>query len=115
MSGVDISDTAIDVARRLFVDAGVPATFHRADMYDWQPGAAQEGLRFDRVFSSYGAIGWLSDLAVWARGIASVLAPGGRLLQHQMHALTWVSVNVRFSPTAGMTPKSAALACSHQS
>jgi len=82
-TGVDISDEAIACARRLSADSGLPATFDRADIYDWLDAAPREA--FDRVFSSYGAIGWLSDLPSWARGIAQVLAPGGRLVVVEFH------------------------------
>jgi hypothetical protein len=37
------------------------------------------------VFCSYGAIIWLSDLETWARGIASVLRPGGRFVTVEFH------------------------------
>jgi hypothetical protein len=33
--GVDISDVAIAFARQLSRDASIPATFERADVYDW--------------------------------------------------------------------------------
>lgn len=70
-TGVDISDEAIGFARQLSADAGLPARFERADVLDWMPDATACGERFDRVFTSYGAICWLSDLNAWARGIAA--------------------------------------------
>lgn len=82
-TGVDISDEAIAFAKRLSADSGLPATFDRADVYDWLESAPRAA--FDRVFSSYGAIGWISDLPSWARGIAQVLAPGGRLVLLEFH------------------------------
>src|SRR5450755_1565656 len=47
VTGVDISDTAIDTARLLAEAAGIPATFHRMDVYDWLEQAAQATARFD--------------------------------------------------------------------
>jgi SAM-dependent methyltransferase len=88
VTGVDISDEAIDFARRLSADSGLPATFERADVYDWL--AAAPARRFDRVFSSYGAIYWLSDLEPWARGIAHVLKPGGRFVLVEFHPTLWI-------------------------
>jgi SAM-dependent methyltransferase len=85
VTGVDISDSAIETARKLSVDAGIPATFHRADVYDWLTDAGNRGERFDIVFASYGAICWLSNLTEWARGIAGVLAPGGRFVLLEFH------------------------------
>jgi SAM-dependent methyltransferase len=85
VTGVDISDAAIDTARQLAADSGIPASFHRADVYDWLADASERGERFDLVFASYGAICWLSDLATWARGIAAVLKPGGRFVLMEFH------------------------------
>ncbi|MCB9741830.1 MAG: class I SAM-dependent methyltransferase [Alphaproteobacteria bacterium] len=83
VTGVDISDVAISEASALSAASGIPARFERADVYDWL--AAAEGAGFDRVFSSYGAICWLSDLRLWARGVASALAPGGQLVVMEFH------------------------------
>jgi SAM-dependent methyltransferase len=83
VTGVDISDEAIAFATRLSADSGIPASFARADVYDWLEAAPRGS--FDRVFSSYGAVVWLSDLAAWARGIARVLAPGGRMVLMEFH------------------------------
>ena len=84
-TGVDISDTAIEFARKLSEESGVPAAFHRADVYDWLEEAGRAGERFDVAFSSYGAVVWLSDLPSWARGIAGVLKPGGRFVVVDFH------------------------------
>jgi SAM-dependent methyltransferase len=85
VSGVDISDEAIGHARRLSKEAGIPASFERADLYDWLDGAAREGRRFDVAFASYGVVCWLSDLQSWARGIAAVLKSGGRFVLVDFH------------------------------
>ena len=85
VTGVDISDEAIDFARRLSKDSGVEAIFHRADVYDWLEEASKSGQTWDIVFCSYGAIIWLSDLGSWARGVASVLRPGGRFVTVEFH------------------------------
>jgi len=85
VTGVDISDEAIDFARRLSADSGVPARFVRSDVYDWLEQASAAGERFDVVFSSYGALIWLSDIKAWARGVAGVLAPGGRYVTVEFH------------------------------
>ncbi|MFN8376326.1 MAG: class I SAM-dependent methyltransferase [Anaerolineae bacterium] len=82
VTGVDISDTAIAFARQLSADSGLPATFHRSDVYDWLNSTAE---RFDCAFVSYGALCWLSDLKAWGRGVARVLNPGGRLVLLDFH------------------------------
>src|SRR5260370_515060 len=100
VTGVDISDTAIAFARKLSADSGVPATFYRMDVYDWFEEAAKEVQQFDIVFCSYGAIHWLSSLDAWARGVATVLKPGGRLIMvdyHPVMAMFDEHLNRKFS------------------
>lgn len=89
VTGVDISDEAVAFAEKLSADAGISATFVRADIYDWLASAEQGSARYDIAFASYGALCWLSDLQTWARGVASILKPGGRLVIVEFHpALT---------------------------
>ena len=85
LTGVDISDEAISAARNLSSEAGIPAEFVRADVYDWLGEAACRERRFDVVFSSYGVVCWLPDLEAWARGISAVLRPGGRFVLVDFH------------------------------
>ncbi len=82
VTGVDISDEAIRVARQLSRDSGIQASFHRADIYDF---FAEASAVYDTVFSSYGALCWLSDLAAWGRGIAGCLKPAGRFVLLDFH------------------------------
>ena len=85
VTGVDISDEAVEFARRLSAGSGIAARFERADVYDWLERAGREGGGFDVVFSSYGVFSWLSDVRAWAAGVAGVLAPGGRLVVVDFH------------------------------
>jgi 2-polyprenyl-3-methyl-5-hydroxy-6-metoxy-1,4-benzoquinol methylase len=85
VTGVDISDTAIDFARQLSADSGIAATFQRMDIYDWLTETARTSQRFDIVFCSYGAICWLSNLTNWARGIEAILKPGGCFVTIEFH------------------------------
>ena len=84
-TGVDISDEAIGFARRLSAESGIAAEFARADVYGWLREAREAARRFDVAFASYGVLAWLSDLRAWARGIADVLAPGGRFVLIEFH------------------------------
>lgn len=83
VTGVDISDEAIAFARKLSEGSGLPGTFVRSDVYDYL-AAAPEGS-FDVVFCSYGALCWLSDIALWGRGVARILRPGGRFVTVDSH------------------------------
>lgn len=93
VTGVDISDTAIDFARQLSAESGIPGTFHRSDVYDWLSEAAAGEKRYDRAFSSYGAIIWLSDIRLWAQGIAAILKPGGWFSLVEFHPFIMVYEN----------------------
>lgn len=89
-TGIDISDEAISAAQVLAQQTHLKATFVRADLYDWLAQAAQDGEQFDIVFSSYGSLGWLSDLASWAQGIAAILRHGGHLALLEFHPVSWI-------------------------
>src|SRR5262249_61870001 len=45
--------------------------------------------RFDVAFTSYGTTPWLPDLDAWARGVARVLRPGGRIVYVEFHPLVY--------------------------
>ena len=90
VTGVDISDVAIEFARQLSIDSGISAAFERADVYDWLAEAAEQSRQFDVVFASYGALVWLSDLYPWAGGVAKVLKPGGRFVLVELHPFAMV-------------------------
>lgn len=86
VTGVDISDEAVAFATRLSADAGIDATFVRADVLEWLETTRD---RFDVAFATYGFLGWLADAGRWARGVHRILAPGGRLVALEFHPLVW--------------------------
>jgi SAM-dependent methyltransferase len=90
VTGVDISDEAIAFAQQLSVSSGVPATFERSDLLDWFDTARASGRTFERVFTSYGTICWMSDLKAWARGVADMVSPGGRFGMVEFHPFAMV-------------------------
>jgi 2-polyprenyl-3-methyl-5-hydroxy-6-metoxy-1,4-benzoquinol methylase len=85
VTGVDISDEAVSLARDLAEKTGIRVTFERADVYDWLQKTSHEGRRFDVAFASYGVICWLPDLRSWASGIADILSPGGHFVLVDFH------------------------------
>lgn len=90
VTGVDISDTAIQVARHLSSSTGIPAEFVRADIYDWFETNVSGDQKYDIVFVSYGALVWLSDIDGWAKGVAQVLETYGRLVIVEFHPFSLV-------------------------
>ena len=90
VTGVDISDEAVAFAARLSAESGVAARFERSDLFDWFAKARTEARRFERVFTSYGTICWLSDLKAWGRGVADLLEPGGRFGMVEFHPFSLV-------------------------
>ena len=84
--GVDFSDEAITFARNLSAESGVAARFECSEVLAWLHETDQ---RFDVAFASYGVVGWLPDLDLWARGGRKVLSPGGRLVYVDFHPIVW--------------------------
>ena len=87
--GLDFSDQAIALARRLADEVGLGerASFVLSDLYE--AGAHLEGRRFDIVFVNWGAIEWLPDLERWAAIVARHLAPGGSLVMAEVHPFSY--------------------------
>src|SRR5215470_8562334 len=87
MTGVDFSGPAIRQARALAEQTGADATFVESDVYE-APDAVGRGA-FDFVFTGIGALCWLPSVSRWARVVASVLRPGGRLFIREGHPMLW--------------------------
>ncbi len=86
VTGVDISDEAIDFARLLSAESGIPGKFERSDVYPWLEAAATSWERqYDIAFCSYGAQCWLSDLDRWMQLVSCILKPGGRFVCVEFH------------------------------
>jgi SAM-dependent methyltransferase len=82
VTGVDFSPRAIAAARALAERAGIPARFVEASVYDL-PAVLDD--RFDVVYTSRGALGWLPSIERWAEVVASFVRPGGVLYVHEIH------------------------------
>jgi SAM-dependent methyltransferase len=84
--GLDFSAAAIAAARALAQELKLAdrARFVEADLYA-APAAIDAQGGFDLVFVTWGAIGWLPDIAAWAGIVAHFLKPGGRLYLAEGH------------------------------
>ena len=82
--GLDFSPSALEVARDLTDRAGNAARFVQADVYD---AVDALGDGFDVVYSSVGVVAWLLSMARWAKVVAKLLAPGGRLYLRDGHPM----------------------------
>jgi SAM-dependent methyltransferase len=89
--GLDFSAPAVEEARRMADELGVAdrARFIEANVYDARH-RLPEPQSFDLVFTTWGTIGWLPDVAEWARIIAWFLKPGGRLYFADGHPAAFV-------------------------
>lgn len=87
MTGVDFSEPAISQARALAERTGADATFVSSDVYE-AVDAIGAGA-FDLVFTGIGALCWLPSVSRWARVVASLLRPGGRLFIREGHPMLW--------------------------
>lgn len=84
--GLDFSGPAVAAAQALADELGLAASarFVQADLYAARTAIA-EPQAFDLVFVTWGTIGWLPDLAEWARIVAWFLKPGGSLYLAEGH------------------------------
>ena len=89
-TGTDISDVAIQMARRKASDAAIQADFRQADMFDLPPDLTA----VDLIYFSWGAICWVPDLAAFTQILADRLRPGGSVLLGDHHPL-WEVLAVR--------------------
>lgn len=87
VTGIDLSDKAIDAAKDLALKAGTDTQFIISDVYDL-PNVLDE--KFDVVYTTFGVIGWLPDLEKWAHVIAHFLKPGGQFIMAEFHPVIWM-------------------------
>lgn len=83
VTGLDFSPAALAVARDLAERCGQAVRFVESDVAD--AVAALGGARFDLVYTTVGTIGWLPSMPDWARTVAALLRPGGRLYLRDGH------------------------------
>lgn len=87
VTGIDLSDKAIETAKELTKKCNTVTEFICTDLYSL-PEVLDR--KFDIVFTSYGTIGWLPDLSRWANIINTFLNPGGRFIMAEFHPAVWM-------------------------
>src|SRR5690554_2087360 len=87
VTGVDLSDKAIESARKIAAETNATAKFICCDIYDLPEHLDEQ---FNIVFTSYGTIGWLPDLDKWANVISHFLKPGGKFVFVEFHPYIWM-------------------------
>lgn len=98
VTGLDFSPNAIEAARKLSRDSGVPGQFVLTDVLE-----ASEALRdFDIVFASWGALQWIRDPGSWMRIAARSLKPGGKLFIADGHPVLYM-LDEKVSPDRAFT------------
>ncbi|RLD65553.1 MAG: SAM-dependent methyltransferase [Bacteroidetes bacterium] len=87
VTGIDLSDKAIESAIKINNQLQLEAEFICCDIYDL-PNSLNK--RFDIVFTSYGTIGWLPDMDKWAKIVSSFLKPEGKFVFAEFHPVVWM-------------------------
>ncbi|MBB3948995.1 class I SAM-dependent methyltransferase [Aureimonas jatrophae] len=83
VAGLDFSPVAIAAANDFARRAGTEARFVEG-VVEAAPDLLGRAC-FDLAFVTWGAINWLSDIELWARTVAALLRPGGRLYLLEGH------------------------------
>jgi SAM-dependent methyltransferase len=87
VTGVDLSNIAIEQAKQIAEETQANAEFICCDIYDLPNHLNKQ---FDIVFTSYGTIGWLPDLNKWAAIVAQFLKPDGKFVFVEFHPVVWM-------------------------
>ena len=93
MTGLDFSEPALAVARRLAVDCGASIEYVESELYDAVGVLGDE--QFDFAYTGIGALCWLPDVRRWAEVVAALLRPGGRLFIREGHPVIWALCDPR--------------------
>ena len=85
--GVDFSDKAVEKANYLSRETGLNARFIQSDVLKLDQVLEE---KFDMIFTSYGVLGWLPDLASWSRIVDHFLKPGGIFYIVEFHPVLYM-------------------------
>jgi SAM-dependent methyltransferase len=87
MTGVDFSPVSLAQARHIAAETGADVELVECDVYS-VPDHLPQGA-FDLVSTGIGALCWLPDIRRWARVVAGLLRPAGRLFLREGHPVLW--------------------------
>ncbi|CAN5679981.1 class I SAM-dependent methyltransferase [soil metagenome] len=87
VTGLDFSPAALAVAADLAGDCRAEIDWVESEVYEAVDVLG--GERFDLVYTGIGALCWLPDIAEWARVVAGLMRPGGRLFIREGHPMLW--------------------------
>ena len=85
VTGYDLSPQSLAAARLLAAQLDIDATFVEGELYD--APRILDGNTFDVVYTGIGALNWLPDIQAWAKVVASLIKPGGRLYLVEFHPI----------------------------
>jgi 2-polyprenyl-3-methyl-5-hydroxy-6-metoxy-1,4-benzoquinol methylase len=87
VTGVDFSDSAIELAQNIANRVGVKAEFICSNVFELSEVLKKQ---YDIVFTSYGVLMWLHDIDDWGKIVARYLKPGGVFFIAEFHPFAWV-------------------------
>lgn len=87
VTGVDLSDKAIEKGQELAKMCNTDVNFICCDIYELEKYLDET---FDIVFTSYGTIGWLPDINKWAKEVSRFLKTDGKFVFAEFHPAVWM-------------------------
>jgi 2-polyprenyl-3-methyl-5-hydroxy-6-metoxy-1,4-benzoquinol methylase len=87
VTGMDFSEAAIEQANQLAGRCNLDGRFICCNIYDLPQNLLGQ---YDIVYTSYGVLAWLPDIALWAKIAASYVKPGGFFYIAEFHPFAMV-------------------------
>jgi len=87
VTGVDLSDKSIELAKKLASDLHLSAKFVASDIYDLPKNLNGQ---FDIVYTLGGVLSWLPDLFSWAKIISQYVKNGGMFYLRDDHPFAMI-------------------------
>ncbi|MBV8300470.1 MAG: class I SAM-dependent methyltransferase [Candidatus Dormibacteraeota bacterium] len=87
VTGVDFSPAALESARAIAQRCGVDIRYVESDVLRLNEVLTEQ---FDVVYTSWGVLGWISDLERWAHVVRDHLKQGGFVYLGEFHPTAWM-------------------------